>query len=282
MFVYPMQLDRRLLRHAKGSVALGSNSQPIRMPSRAFLLLVLQAVFSTSSHAQIIDIAAPKKSWLSSGEPTRTLYRATPESIGVLIFIPGGLGQVSLRANGQYGPQAWGHLRDYAYQVSRVPLDLVLMDSPYPVQPSSRWGGDHIDRIRSVVEEFRQRTGKPVYLYGHSLGGSDISGFLKDPAHDKLIDGAIFSAAQTPKISREIKLPVLILHNELDACSYTPASTSKSFYEEVTKLNASRTQLKMVSGGTNFGDVCTSPQSTHAYHGIHNQVTDAIDAFLKP
>ena len=242
------------------------------------LALALTASFA---QAQVFDVPAPKKSWFGSSDATKTLYRATPNSQGVIIFIPGGFGQVSLDSNRDYPASWWAHLQDYAYQSSRVPMDLVMMDSPYPVQPNARWGGDHIDRIRSVVEEYRQRTGKPVWLYGHSLGATAVSAFLKDPENERLIAGAIFSAGQTPSISRTVNVPMLIIHNDQDACSYTPVSTSVSFYEDAKKRNQNKTELKIVSGGYNYGNACTSVQSTHAYYGIHNQVTNAIDAFIK-
>jgi len=270
--------------HDSGYLAVRLARQIISSSPAVFACLLLATLLALGplAHGQVIEVPAPKKSWLSSSEPTKTLYRATPDSQGVLVFIPGGYGQVSLRTDRVYGPQAWGHLQFFADMRSRARMDLVLMDSPYVVQPSARWGGDHVDRIRSVVEAYRQRLGKPIYLYGHSLGGTAVSGFLKEAENEKLIEGAIFSAAQTPKVSREIHIPILVLHNTEDACSYTPASTSKTFFEEVRKINSARTELRLLSGGSNLGDVCTGAQSTHAYFGIYPQLTQALDDFLLP
>jgi len=244
-------------------------------------LALALAITATFAQAQVFDVPAPKKSWLASSSVTKTLYRATPNSQGVLVFIPGGFGQVSLDQSKDYPPNWWGSLQGYAFGSSAVPMDLVMFDSPYSVNPNARYSGDHIDRIRSVVEEYRQRTGKPIWLYGHSLGARAVGAFLKDPENERLIAGAIFSAGQTPSIDRPVNIPILIIHNDQDACSYTPVSSSISFYEEAKKLNKNKTELKIVSGGTNQGDVCTSYKSTHAYYGIQYQVTNAIDAFIK-
>lgn len=245
------------------------------------LLLTLTLTANIAS-AQVFEVPAPKKAWFASSEPTKTLYRATADSQGVLLFIPGGAGQLKLDANRSYPERWWGPLQNYATKTSKVPMDLVIMESPYPVNWQARGTSDHIDRIRSVIEEYRTRTGKPVYLYGHSNGSISISEFLnKDEEHAKLIAGAIYTGNTTVQPLRtKINLPVLVLHHEKDACPTTPLSGAHSFYEEARSRNSNRTVMRTVSGGTNEDDVCYGFRSTHAFWGQHDQVSNIIDEFL--
>lgn len=242
------------------------------------LILALAAVLG---HAKTIDIPAPKKSWFASAKPTRTIYRASANSHGVIVIIHGGYAKYNIE-DLYYWPAWWGILSSYAHEKgSRVPMDLVFMDSPVYVSEGARWGGDHVDRIQTVVEIYAQLTGKPIYLFGHSLGARAVSGFLRDPHRERMIAGAVFSAGQTPYIFGTVNLPLLIIHNRDDQCSVTPAGGSQSFYNHARERNKNVTKLVWLQGGTNLDDACGGRASTHSYWGIYDQVSDAIDSWLE-
>lgn len=247
--------------------------------------------FSHFSFAQVNSIPAPNQGFFDNKEDTQTFYKSNANSKAVIIFLPGGPGSFGLTPD-YAGPRSFGMFGEIANGSNGGPkMDYVFMDSPYVLSPmnsknlSIRATKDHMDRIRSTVEFYKNKTNKPIWLLGHSNGTYSLAQFINQtPDYDKLIAGAIFSSGRNEReiTIDPINLPILVLHHENDSCASTQFSPAQSFYENVKAKNRSRTAFVTMTGGTNTGDPCSAPGSHHMYGGSHTQFTNAIEQFISP
>jgi hypothetical protein len=244
---------------------------------------------STLAGAQVNSIPAPNQGFFDSKEDTQTFYKQNANSKVVIIFLPGGPGSFGLKPDSN-GPRSFGMFDDIARGLNSGPkLDYVFMDSPYVLSPSNskdlsiRATKDHMDRIRSTIDLYKNKTNKPIWLLGHSNGAYSLAEFINQtPDYEKLIAGAIFSSGRNERDIRidPINLPILVLHHEEDSCQSTTFGAAQSFYERVKSKNRSRTEFVAIKGGTNTGEACFAPTSHHMYGGSYEQFTNAIQQFI--
>ena len=249
-----------------------------------FLIAISHMVFG-----EIISIPNPNEGFFHSKEDTQTIYFQNTGSKAVLVFLPGGEG--SFGTSQDKPPlERFFFLTSIAKgQNQGAKLDFVFMDSPYVLSPMNtrsnlgiRETKDHLDRIKSVVRLYAQKTNKPIWLIGHSNGAYSLSSFLNQvPDNPKLINGAIFSSGRTERFLKgEFNLPIVILHHENDPCPHTTYDSAKSFYEEVKKQNKGKTEFITMVGGTNAGEACFSSGSHHMFSGSYEQFNEAVLKFI--
>ena len=264
----------------------------IRNDAAAGLLLFLLGAAATATPALAEVIAVGNGT--GSDVPTQTLYWESPDAKATLILIPGGNGHIGLR------PTQTDTRNDF-YQALKILTDatggnpgmhVVLFDNPTPMTTTNRSGyltaratADHMSRISSVVRFYKQKTGKPVWLMGHSNGAVSITEFLryKDPENaPSRISGLIVSSAQRVAYfdSRPIDLPVLFLRHQKDGCPNTVDSrTSLKNFELIQKTNASVTEFKILqSGGAEDRSPCES--GYHMFYGAGMEMREALRSFI--
>jgi hypothetical protein len=242
------------------------------------IILALFVFFSTISNAEIIQVSGP------DGD-TPTAYWGSPNSKAVLIFLPGGDGSFNIAAKNPPKPN-W--VLSNLYQVSQNSpgLDIVLMDSPYSLgmrggNIAPRYTKDHLTRVLSVVNYYKSKLNKPIYVIGHSNGAISLSAFLNDsPNNQKLLSGAIFSGGRNEtQINEPLNLPVLFLHHEDDANGrWTSYSNAKDLHKKVKVFNTSNTDFQTVHGGNTGGDPATSGH--HMYEGSLDEAANHIWNFI--
>lgn len=172
-------------------------------------------------------------------------------------------------------------------------IALVIMDCPtdqwgepgfYPTNclDDYRSSAQHADDVRSAMAVLRQDHGySKFYVLGHSAG-SVSSRWLAKHLGDELA-GSIHSAsinAERPPRSpwhsvmgfpyKDISAPVLHLHHESDACSYTQHGVTRSYAGD---------RLTTVRGGNPSGDPCALHY--HSYQGQEEAVSKAIIHWIK-
>lgn len=244
-------------------------------------------IFFKLAIAEVISIPAPNQGFFSNKEDTQTFYKPNTNSKAVMIFLPGGPGSFGTKPD-MPQPRGYGMFNDIALgKNAGVKMDYVFMDSPYVLSPtkslSIRATGDHMDRIKSVVSFYKEKTNKPIWLLGHSNGAYSLAQFINQtPNYKQLIAGAIFSSGRNEReiTIDPIDLPILVLHHAEDSCSSTTFDSAKSFYEEVKRKNKSKTEFVAITGGGDAGEPCTAPTSHHMYSGSYQQFTNAIEQFI--
>ncbi len=243
------------------------------------LLVVLVTMFIYSlSMAEIIQVPGP------DGETT-TAYWANPNSKAVLIFMPGGDGAFNMSSKNPAKPP-WVLSKLYDASQKGPGLDLVFIDSPYSLgmrggNIAPRYSKDHLSRMLSVIQFYKEKTKKPLYLIGHSNGTISEAEFLnQSPDNQKLLAGIIFSGSRNEtSIDGPLNIPILFLHHENDANGrWTSYSNAESLYKKVKALNGAPTDFLTIHGGDAGGDPSTS--GYHMYEGSFDEAANDIWNFI--
>ena len=258
-----------------------------RQMGTVFHGLLFVAIASSSVMAEVI--AVPMGGDGSS--LTQTMFWESLNAKATLLLIPGGDGKVNLKPtqtdmkNNFY--QALKALTQGANGFEGV--NVVIFDSPQSLDPApraypvSRATKDHLARIASVVRFYKQKTGTPIWLMGHSNGGISVTEFSRfdDPeGGPALLSGLVLSEARNgSRFNEKIpSIPVLFLHHEKDGCSDATASSSLRNFEELKQANKAPTEFKYITGGETQGNPCASGH--HMYYGSEMQMDDALRDFI--
>lgn len=179
-------------------------------------ITLLISLWAACAHAQIIPIKPLETCFSCSADPSLTLYVPGKASKAVLIFIPGGDGDLGLKKLVAVAPpprqvgkspfaQGLASLSDA--ELTSGKIDLVYLDSPSALSPNQRYPSartafDHMIRIESAIRYYKEKTGLPVWLMGHSNGGISLTEFFKYAKKNnktELISGLI--ASESPRFS---------------------------------------------------------------------------------
>lgn len=205
----------------------------ILIPARALACLVLGAAFSWSACERAAAEVLPIPSRGPPASPTLTMFWEGTGARAVLILIPGGEGQLNLKPQ---QPDVGNQFYQTLKQLSRGSnpkeiLDVVLFDSLERLAnarsyPTSRATTDHLSRIHDVIQFYRTKTGKPVWLMGHSNGAVSVAEYVRYArglGEDRSIAGLIVSGARdvTRFESAPLDFPILFMSHRNDSC---PAS----------------------------------------------------------
>ncbi len=250
-----------------------------------WLIVALGA--SVPASAEVL--AVPKGG--DANAPTQTMFWGNPDAQATLILIPGGRGQLRLKP-----PQTDMTHRFYqALKALSAPaggaeaLNVVLFDSPEPLEnsksyPSSRARKDHLTRIGSVVRFYKQKTGTPIWLMGHSNGAVSITEFIRfdDPdGAPSLLSGLVVSGARNASYfdDRPLNFPVLFLHHENDGCPAADPRAAVKTFEQVKRMNSAPTEFRFIKGGASQA---TSPCESgyHMYNGAETEMDEALRRFI--
>lgn len=252
----------------------------------AFVLLAVRLVHA----GEVIPVQPIESCFLCNSSPSMTMYWQGKDSKAVLIFIPGGEGYVGLKP-GQtdlksYYIQMLKRLADPTLTSGQ--FDLVLLDSPGELSPrqpypSARGSFDHLIRIESAIRYYKEKTGLPVWLMGHSNGGISLTEFIKYAQKNNkmdLISGVIASGIRTESnFDAPVAFPMLFIHHKNDACQHCFPSASLANYEKVKQFNTAVTEFEYVTGGeAEQKDPCRS--GFHMYYGAGEEVAKDIDEFM--
>ncbi len=257
-----------------------------------FLSALMVLMFAVSANSQVIAVEQIEKSFLVRSEPTLTLLREAPNARAVLVSIPGGEGRIGLRPDMKFDPaveartsigKMFKRLTDPASTSGS--FHVVAFDSPVVLPAvallTSRSTRDHLVRMESVVQFYRDRYKLPVWIMGHSNGGYSIAEFLKylqDKKRDDLLAGLIFSAGRnTASFGSSANLPALFMISERDGCHATTPTENQRIFEKFKAVNKAVTEFALIRGGEAEGDPCFS--GIHMYHTAHEEVAKVVDDF---
>lgn len=243
-----------------------------------------------AAKAEVIPVEQIEKGLMISSEPSMTMYWQGKSSKAVLIFIPGGEGYIGLK------PGQTDHLYHFHQMLKRLTnpaltsgrFDVVLLDSPRELSPrqpypTARGSSDHLVRIESAVHYYKERTGLPVWLMGHSNGGISLTEFVKYMQKENktsLVAGMIASGIRSESyFNAPLDMPVLFMHHQKDGCSRTLPNASNDNYLKVKDFNKSATEFVYVTGGeAESKDPCRS--GYHMYYRAGEEAANLIDAFM--
>jgi len=261
-----------------------------------YLILVVLLFFS-SLRAELISIQPLETCMSCSSESSFTFYRKGKDPKALLIFIPGGDGYLGLKRLQNITPQPKEIGKSSLPQglnslsnpdLTSGKLDVVFLDSPSELSPNQRWpaartGVDHMIRIESAIRYYKEKTGLPVWLMGHSNGGISLTEFFKYAKKNNktdLISGFIASGVRSESyFEAPISFPILFIHHEKDGCSDTLPKSSFANYEKVKAISKFPAEFMYVTGGSAESiNPCIS--GTHMYNGANQEFAKYIEAFI--
>lgn len=253
------------------------------------LFFIIFTFYVSLCYGEVISIPNPNTGFFYTKEDTHTIYFQNENSKAVLIFLPGGEGSFGTSPN-KPSLDRFFMLTPIARGNTNTKLDFVFMDSPYVLSPMNtksnlgiRETKDHLDRIKSVIKFYSQKTNKPVWLIGHSNGAYSLSSFLNQSSdNQKLLGGAIFSSGRSEtSVSGKFNLPILIIHHKNDPCPYTTYSSAKSLHENFVQNNNNQTELATITSGFSSGEACFAGSSHHMFSGSYDEYNNSIVNFIK-
>lgn len=256
---------------------------------KRLLFIFIFVLCSISARAELIEIEHPDPGMFQK-KTTMTKYYQGQKSKAVIVFVAGGEGQFNFDPLKKtdvtfHFSNTLKNLTKNIPTVGTGRFDLVMFDSPYPMQvmggraypnsyrPGERASFDHAMRIQSVIEYYKKKTGLPVILMGHSNGAISIAFYYNHRTGDKKDmfnvspDLVVLSGARyEEKLPKSIKVPVVFIHHVKDKCSGTLFEDAKAYYEELIKENPNRAKLIEIESGTDEG---IRPCDGNSYHMMY-------------
>jgi pimeloyl-ACP methyl ester carboxylesterase len=215
-------------------------------------------------------------------------YIKRENATATAVLLPGGAGGFGKLVDGK--PSALNFLvrsrdlfADAGLNVAVVNRASDMEDLDYP----DRIAPDHINDLRKVVDYLKADTGLPVWLVGTSRGTVSATAAAIAFGNERLAGLVLTSsvvnvkkvgAVPSQKLSA-IRIPVLVVHNERDACVVCRPRDVPAIMRGLT--NAPVKKLVMVDGGQNpTGDPCGS-QHYHGYIGMEKTAVDLVTNWIK-
>lgn len=215
----------------------------------------------------------------------------TEQPRAAVILIPGGKGIVDLSST---GPRKKGNFLVRARdQFRRHGMMVAVMDAASSWKKrkkglkGKRITAEHVQDIRAVVDYLRQQTDAPVWLVGTSRGSISAAMAAASLGGDS-VQGIVLTASVSERIRNqhsvfdtalgEIRVPVLLVHHEQDACRASPGSGAERIRKAL--VGAPVTELLFFSGGREKAGKECRGHSQHGFYGIETKVVDKIAAWI--
>ena len=225
--------------------------------------------------------------------PTSTMYWEGVGSKVLLILIPGGEGQLHLKPTQlNVGNQFYLTFKQLSLGSDpKERFDVVLFDSPELLEnaktyPTSRASAVHMSRIHDVIAFYKAKTGKPIWLMGHSNGAISVTEYLryeKKLGQGGRIAGLIVSGAR--KLAyfdpAPLDIPILFMSHRLDGCLNADPNASVDNFKKVQALNTAKTSFVFIETGRPE-DKRTCENGYHMYNEATQEVVTTLRNFIVP
>ncbi|HET7526849.1 MAG TPA: alpha/beta hydrolase [Burkholderiaceae bacterium] len=214
-------------------------------------------------------------------------YMPRADASATLVLLPGGAGGMGLR-DGR--PQSGNFLvrsRDLFaaehFNVAIVgrPSDVADMDTAFRISAA------HIEDLRRVIDDLHARTSVPLWLVGTSRGTVSAAAAaiaIGTPAIAGVVLTSSITAFKLPgavptqRLS-DVRVPVLVLHHEKDACPSCAPHDVPWIMKGLTQAPVKK--LLWASGGDGArGDPCEAFH-WHGYVGMEAQAVQWISAWVR-
>ena len=204
-----------------------------------------------------------------------------------VVLLPGGSGGIGIKdgvpASNNFLVRSRNYFAANGFNVAVVgrPTDRKDLDYEFRVSPQ------HVKDLQRVVTYLKKDSGSPVWLVGTSRGtisaASAAIAFGNEELAGIALTSSVTSSKRTGAVPTQkldaIRIPVLVLHHEKDACAITKPN-EVSFITSGLKNAPVKKQI-MVSGGANpEGNPCEALH-WHGFIGMEKEAVDIIAAWIK-
>lgn len=255
------------------------------------LLLILLFAFSAHSYGdEFIELPSPESGMFASSAPTRAMFWFNPDTKGTIISLPGGDGSFNLTRPRSRPVRGFGLVTTALLDPNSTSgkWNVAFLDSHVSLglqhYPSARFTDAHLNRVASLIRYIKEKTKKPVWVWGHSNGtitAFNIYTHLAKTNEQHLIDGIIASGARDViKLPDTVNVPVQFIHHQYDACNDTPYSTAQRNYEKLKTVSTSRIEFSTITSPTTVTNGHPCFTGTHMFDGMYVELAQAIDSFV--
>lgn len=213
-------------------------------------------------------------------------YMKRDSAPATVVLLMGGAGDIGLRAD---GPRSRNFLVRSREHFSTSGFNVAVLNRPtdhelgYPFRISA----EHIEDLRQVVNYLKKDTGLPVWLVGTSRGTISATAaaiaFGNEALAGIVLTASVTSFKMTGAVPTQrldaIRIPVLVMHHEKDACAVTRPHEVPLIIRGLTNVPV-KTRI-MVSGGANpAGNPCEALH-WHGFIGMEKEAVDIIAAWIR-
>lgn len=219
---------------------------------------------------------------------TETIYSKGTDSKALILFMPGGGGQPGNRDN---------FINTLSFLTNKTKFssgnyDLVLFISPKDLVGNvselawqNRNQSEHLMRIESVINFYKEKTKLPIILMGHSYGGISVQAFVKYIKENNklnLLSGVIMSEAYNRAYDSliSVNIPIIFIQHEQGRCISTSHYRAKTEFGRLEKTNkAPIAFISLKTGDAQWGkDTCFFGH--HMYAGADEEFIGNLDLEL--
>jgi pimeloyl-ACP methyl ester carboxylesterase len=203
-----------------------------------------------------------------------------------VVLLMGGGGDIGLKGS---VPTSGNFLVRNRERFAANGFNVALIDRPTDreLDFDFRLSSEHIHDLRQVVRHVKTDTGLPVWLIGHSRGtvsaAAGAIAFGNEELAGVVLTASVTSAKRRGAVPTQkldaIRIPVLVVHHEKDACATTMPSEARLITEGLK--NAPVKRQMMLNGGANpEGEPCDSSH-WHGFVGMERETVDRIVAWIR-
>jgi hypothetical protein len=248
---------------------------------RLWLVLLALAVGAPARADELIKV--PTRAGITVGY----WYMPRDKATATLVLLPGGAGSIGYRdgrlQSGNFLVRSRDLFAAEGFNLAIVgrPSDVADMDTGF------RASGAHVEDLRRVLDDVHARSSAPVWLVGTSrgtvsaaaaaiaIGPPSIAGVvLTSSVTAYKLKGAVPTQALS-----EIRVPVLVMHHEKDACPACAPHEVKLIVSGLT--HAPVKKVIWASGGDGArGDPCEAFH-WHGYVGMEAHAVQSIAQWIR-
>jgi dienelactone hydrolase len=236
--------------------------------------LLVALLFPALVYGQVLEVP-------QAGEaPTKTFLIETAKPKAVVLLFIGGDGVLDLKPDGSTTKE--NPLNRSAGLWKSYGINSVLVDSPYDLGDARRGNvrgkSEHLSRVESVVNYYRNKFNVPVWIFGHSMGTVTAIQFANQSERSAAITGIIIAGTHIGEnLNSSFSKPVMAIHHQKEACPATPISASESIIKGRSK--DAKSELVMIDGGENVGRACMG-LAYHGFNKVEDQMVSAAAKFI--
>ena len=219
--------------------------------------------------------------------PIYAVWKA--DAVASVVLYSGGAG-----GYGRIAEDGWPSSGNFLIRSGKLwashPFNLVMVGRPADIPDldgAVRTGEQHAQDNVAIFRAIKLKSGAPIWVVGTSMGTiSATAAAIQDK--DNLLSGVVLTSSITSyrvpgAVRRQdlarIRIPVLVVHHEKDACKVCTPYEAKDIAGDLKNSPLKKTVL--VNGGSGAtGDPCEA-KHWHGYIGMEKEVVDLIAAWIK-
>jgi hypothetical protein len=207
-----------------------------------------------------------------------------------LVLLSGGTGTIG-RLNESGWPASGNFLIRSGKLFAAHGFNLAMVAKPSDLEgldPHSRVSDRHLEDMHKALRYLKLQSDVPIWLVATSQSTISAAAVAIAERENGLVAGIVLTSSITsykipnavPKLDLDrIRVPVLVMHHENDACFACRAYETSHIYDGLK--NAPVKKLLLVNGGGEpRGDPC-EPYHHHGYIGMEQAAVDMIAAWIR-